>query len=147
MFISDLATADSLPALEATLRYAGRRQRFIANNIANIDTPNFVPTDAPPEDFQKALGEAIDRRRARFGGTRGELEFRSNNTIQPSRGPARFELKPKSSSDNILFHDRNNRDVERMMQDLSENFSAFQIASTLLRSRADLLNSAIAERI
>ena len=56
-------------------------------------------------------------------------------------------LRPSPTGDNLLFHDQNDRDVERIMQDLVENFMAFRTAAQFLRSRFDLISSAIRERI
>jgi flagellar basal-body rod protein FlgB len=149
MFIRELATSDAMPALEATIRFTGRRQAYLANNIANADTPNFRPTDVPPAEFQRVLGEAIDKRRQEFGGHRGSLEFRSSENLRPSRsrlGEPSFDLRPSAQGRNILFHDRNDRDVERMMQDLIENTNVHGMAVQLHRGRSELLNIAIRER-
>jgi flagellar basal-body rod protein FlgB len=56
-------------------------------------------------------------------------------------------LKPRTPSGNVLYHDRNNRDLERLMQDLSENVLAFRVASDLLRRENDLLRTAISQRV
>src|SRR5690606_5575118 len=143
-------TADAMPALEATIRFTARRQKFLSHNIANIDTPHFKPVDVRPRDFQAALGEAVDDRRARWGGHRGDLNFRTSNTIRPgvdTFGRPSFTLEPEPTHDNILFHDRNDRSVERLMQDLVENTATFQLATQLQKARSDLLNSAISERV
>lgn len=150
MFIRELATADAMPALEATIRFAAQRQKFISNNIANIDTPYYRPTDVEPREFQDVLADAVDERRERWGGHRGELNLRATSTIRPgvdASGAPSFTLRPGPSGDNILFHDQNDRSVERLMQDLVENTATFQLATQLMRARSDLLNSAIAERV
>jgi flagellar basal-body rod protein FlgB len=146
MIIKDLMTADALPALTAQMQFAARRQPLIAHNIANISTPDFRPVDVKPQQFQEALSEAVDRRRERFGGVRGELEIRESRELRvDSRG--RLDLRPTASGDNVLFHDRNDRDVERLLQAQTENLAAFRLASQLFRSRMDLLNTAITERV
>ncbi|MGP1309899.1 MAG: hypothetical protein ACTS27_06860, partial [Phycisphaerales bacterium] len=78
------------------------------------------------------------------------LNFRSSNTIRAgvdTFGRPSFSLEPKPTHENILFHDRNDRSVERLMQDLVENTATFQLAAELQKSRSTLLNSAIAERV
>lgn len=146
MLIRDLVTADALPSLAASMRFAARRQPLIAHNIANISTPDFRPIDADPKQFQKTLAEAIDRRRRDLGGVRGELEFRESRDFRVD-SEGQLELQPKPIGDNILFHDRNDRDLERLIQSQVENTAAFQLAATLFRSRMDLLNTAISERV
>lgn len=146
MRIDDLANADALPTLSAMLRFAGQRHRLIAHNIANISTPDFRPKDVSIKDFQRELGSAIDKRRQSFGGTRGELNIRQTREL---RRDARGDLKlvPREAGRNVLFHDRNNRDLERLMQDLVENASAHRFAADMIRSRFDLLRTAISERV
>jgi len=144
--IESLATAGSIPALEMTLKFAGARQRVIAHNIANIDTPGFQPKDADPVDFQRLLGEAVEARRGRNGGTSGSLQWEGSRQIK--RGPGgSLRLEPQTPSGNVLFHDRNSRDLERSMQDLVENAGMYRIASDLLRSRFQIIQAAIAERV
>jgi hypothetical protein len=49
--------------------------------------------------------------------------------------------------ENILFHDGNDRNPERIMQSLVENFITFRTAADLLKSRFNLINTAISERV
>ena len=144
--IDGLVNSGSLPALGASLQFSGARQRIIANNIANIETPNFRPVDVDPTHFQRLLGEAIDERRERTGGMHGDLRMGESRQIEA--GPdGQLVLRPRTASRNVLFHDRNNRDLERMMQDLVENAGAFRVASDLLRSRVGILRTAISQRV
>lgn len=144
--LSDVTSAGALPTLEALMRFAGGRHRIIAHNIANISTPGFVQKDVSVRDFQQTLGQAIAARRAETGGTNGPLALESTDevTIDDS---GRFELNPTTSTGGVLSHDRNNRSVERLMQDHAENVGVFRIASELLRSRMQFMRDAIAERV
>lgn len=56
-----------------------------------------------------------------------------------------LRLTPQTPRPGMLLHDRNNRDLERLMQDLVENMSAFRVASDLLKSQMDTLMTAIRE--
>lgn len=146
MFINQLSNADSLPVLERMMQFAARRQTLIQHNIANISTPAFEPVDVSIAGFQNQLGDAIDRRRERFGGQRGDLELRDSRQVTTS-GSGSLRLNPTGSGRNLMFHDRNNRDAERLMQDLVENATMFRVASDLLRSRMAILRTAISERV
>ena len=53
---------------------------------------------------------------------------------------------PEAAGDNLMFHDGNDRNLERVMQDLAENALAFRLASELFRKEHDILRSAIRER-
>lgn len=143
MLIDQITNADAMPVLERTIQFAARRQELLAHNIANFSTPNFRPRDVSVADFQESLGEAVDRRRA-CGAGRGGLALESTREVKvTARGLALHAGRP---SGNILFHDRNDRDLERTMQDMVENLTAFRVASDLLKSRMELMNAAIRER-
>ncbi len=131
-------------ALEATIRFAGQRQRLIAHNIANISTPNFIQLDVSTSAFQKQLGEAIDRHRGNAG--QGPLDLQPSDEVRPQPNGS-FHLVPNTPSGNIAFQDRNNRDLERLMQDQSENVLVFRTAIDLFKSRSDMMRSALAQRI
>lgn len=147
MLISGLNTSEAVPALKMAISFAAQRQRILAHNIANISTPDFQPLDAPVAEFQRTLGEAIDRHRSgNPGASRAELDWRESRFLRRDRA-GRMVVTPSEPSTNVLFHDRNNRDVERMMQDVSENVVAFRTATDLLKSRNDLMRSAIAGRV
>lgn len=143
MFIRDVVNSGAMPALEMTMRFASQRQRLIAGNIANLSTPNFVPMDVDPRGFQRELGRAMDERDRRGGGA---LAWRGSDEVR-LRSDGSMELRPRTPSGNILFHDRNNRDVERLMQSHVENLTTFRVATDLLRSRMQMLREAMAERV
>ncbi|MCH7571379.1 MAG: flagellar basal body rod protein FlgB [Planctomycetes bacterium] len=143
--IDGVTNAGALPVLERLLQFAGQRHRLIVNNIANIDTPDYRPVDLSTTDFQETLGEAIDSRRARHGNAGGELRLEDSQQIEFHRNS--MTINPEAVGENILFHDRNDRNIERIMQDLVENALTFRMAAEFMRGRFDLINMAIRERI
>lgn len=145
MLIRDLVTADALPALEATMRFAAQRQRIISNNIANFDTPGYRAVDVSVDGFQKALGRAVDARRDATSGVRGSLPWRETSELRGA-DPSRMTLHPTERG-GLLFHDQGARDLERTMQDLVENTATFQVAAKMYASRMRVLQSAISERV
>lgn len=147
MQIRDLMTSGPLPALEMTMRFAGARQRLLAHNIANVDTPNFVGTDVDPRSFQKVLGEAVDRRRERTAGAFGALDWRETRELRAGDEPGTLHLRPQAAHAGVLAHDRNASDLERLMQDMVENASAYRVASDLYRAHRGTLMTAIAQRV
>ena len=143
--INQLDNAGALPVLDRMMRFAAGRQKLIAHNIANFDTPEFRPVDVDPRAFQDQLAEAVETRRARNPAS-GVLELESTREVQPLPD-GRLRLDPRTGSGNILFHDRNNRDLERTMQSLVENAAMFRLASDLYRNRNRVITEAIAERV
>lgn len=145
MFIDLVTNGDAIPVLERSIQFAARRQEVIAHNVANLSTPNFQPLDVSVPDFQASLSRAVDERRSRFGGVTGDLNFKETDEVKLS-GPG-LRLEPQEASGNILFHDRNNRDLERTMQAMVENLTAFRVASDLLRTRMEQVRAAISGRV
>ena len=143
--IDGVTNADAIPVLERMLQFAGARHRLLVHNIANLDTPGFRPADVSVRAFQEALGEAIDARRQRWRPMGTPLPAIDAPGVEVSRD--RLALVPRPAGENILFHDRNDRDLERTMAGLAENFMSFRVAADLLRSRFALINTAIRERI
>ena len=134
-----------MPALEKMFLFAGQRQKIIANNIANIDTPGYIGVDVDPKDFQKLLGEAIDQRRKGNGGASGELRLKETRQVSIVGG--RLELNPTTPTAGVLFHDRGQKSLERLMQQLVENASTFRVVSDLMRRNQSQLKLAIAQRV
>ncbi|MFT3685815.1 MAG: hypothetical protein QM783_12980 [Phycisphaerales bacterium] len=143
----DIASSGSAPALEAAFRFAAQRQKLILHNIANATTPNFVQKDVSVPGFQQMLQSAIDKRND--SGGLGQLPMEGNDEVVPDRTTAGggFTLNPTQPHGGILFHDRNNRSLELLMQDLVENGTMFRVCSDLLKSRSDLMRAAISERV
>ena len=134
---SDINNWGSLPYLERLMQFAGARNSLLNDSIANLDTPGYTPKDVSAVEFQQAMREALAEEESGKPGAR----FRDTQNI-------RFEsdavsLQPIETEENILFHDGNDRSLERLMQGLSENFLAFRYAAELFRNTHETLNSAI----
>ncbi len=143
--IAGLFDNGSMPVLERMAQFTEARQKLLAHNVANLSTPYFKPVDVDPKGFQDELGRAIERRRRTARPTAGELRIRDTRLVDFERDGLR--LRPDASNRNILFHDQNNRDLEREMQSLAENTMAFQVANDFLRSRYGILETAIRGRM
>ena len=135
----------AMPTLERVVQFAGQRHKVLVDNIANLSTPYFKPRDLSPESFQKALGKAIDQRRSSSTPTSGPFELQDTNELKFKNG--RIDTKPQHRNSNILFHDQNNRDVERLMQHLAENTLAHGSAVQMMTHQYSLMQNAISGRI
>jgi len=146
VLISDVTNSGAMPALEQMFAFAGARQRLLAHNIANIETPGFRPLDVSVRGFQASLADAIAKRRGTTGGERGDLDLQSTAEVEQTSSGSLL-LHPETPSGNILYHDRNDRDVERMMKDLAENTLTFRLTGDLIRHQNDILRAAISQRV
>lgn len=142
--IQGMLNSGAIPALQRLVQFTGARHKVLTNNIANLSTPYFKPADLDTKAFQATLADAIDRRRSTAQPLTGELQMR--NTTQIEFRPDGIDVQPSATNDNILFHDQNNRDLERTMQRLAENTLTHNAAIELLRSEFDMMRTAIRER-
>lgn len=144
--IKDIFDYGALPVLERMVQFSGARHKALADNIANISTPYFKPHDLDPAAFQNTLHDAIDRRRdTGINPVAGELDLR--DTRQLRFQPGRVDARPAATNTGILFHDQNNRDVERLMQHLAENTMTHNAGIELIRNELGLLRVAISGRV
>lgn len=146
MFIDDLVNSGALPTLDLSMRFAAQRQQIIAHNVANLETPDFRPMDVSVGGFRKALAGAVEARRRSGVSDSAPLPWRDTADIK-RLADGGLTLLPKTASPGVLFHDRNNRDLEKTMQDMVENVGAFRIASDFYRTRMDILRMAISQRV
>lgn len=140
--IDGMLGGSSLPALERSLQYMAARQKLLAGNIANIETPGYRPVDVSPAAFQGALRDALEQ--GRVDG-QGGLAFDDSAPVAFTEAGA--ELKPQVLAENIMFHDGNDRSLERLLQKMNENIYSFRAASQLIRNQFELVNTAIRERV
>lgn len=136
--VTGIFEGGSLPVLERLAEFTHARHKVLVDNVANLSTPYYKPSDLDPRQFQAHLRDAVDRRRASDNAVNGPLE-----PTPVGEGDDAF------SGDNsgVLFHDQNNRDLERIMQHLAENTLAHRTATELIRNKLEGLRTAIRERV
>ena len=134
-----------MPVLERLVQFTGARHQVITHNIANLSTPHFRPRELNIEQFQRQLGRAVDERRATSSPAQSPL--RMSNTRELRFHDKGLDARTEPLDENIMFHDRNNRDLERIMQDLAENTLTHNAGLQMLKSEFDLLKMAIRGRV
>ncbi|MEX0776182.1 MAG: flagellar basal body rod protein FlgB [Phycisphaeraceae bacterium] len=142
--MDDLLSGGALPVLQRLVQFTEARQRVLVDDIANVSTPYFKPRDLSTASFQATLRQAIDRRR-QSANPAGPLDVQDTRELR--FGKNGIETSPNRDNQGILFHDQNNRDLERLMQHLAENTMAHRTGLELLRSEIAVINVAIRERL
>jgi flagellar basal-body rod protein FlgB len=147
VMIAGLTHSGPIPTLERTVQFTSARHKVLTNNIANLSTPHFKPKELDPGQFQAQLREAVEARRdnPQAERTGGPLKVGDSDQLQFEKDGV--NARPKPANDNIMFHDRNNRSLERQMQNLAENTLMHRTSITMLKNEFDLLNTAISERV
>ncbi len=144
MWIDRLTASPVTHAIELTAQFAEQRQKLLAENLANIDTPNYHSQRLDPAAFQASLRQALeDSERA---GTRG-LKLRDN--AQFATGPdGQIRVRPACEpASNVLFHDGTNARLEELLSDVAKNSLSYEVATALLRGRYEGLLRAIRGRV
>ena len=144
MWIDRVTASPIRQALELTAQFAEQRQKVLAENLANIDTPNYHSQRLDPAAFQASLRQALEQ--ADCGGQR-RLTLRDN--AQFSTDPdGQIEVRPaREPAANALFHDGTNARLEELLGDVAKNSLAYEAATTLLKSQYGLLLMAIRGRV
>lgn len=145
MLIDGLLNRGSMPVLEQVMSFTEARHEVLADNISNFDTPGYKVKDLPVEEFFSALREAVTRRDQRGAGD--PLTPRSTRNLKWDR-QGRLEAQAVELRDNnILFHDNNNRFVEKQLSGMAQNALRHNVTAELLRGKYELLRTAISGRL
>ena len=135
----------ALPVLDRMVQFTEARQAVLADSVANLSTPYHRPRDLDPQAFQAELRRGIQQRRRAGGPLDRPLELRRSTELTFRHD--RLEATGRPTDRNLLFHDQNNRDLERTMQKIAENQLAHNAAIRLLGNQFDMLETAIRESV
>ncbi len=126
----------SYELLRQVAMFGERRQQVLAENVANIDTPNYKTRDLDGEGFRAALREAVlsSTSPGHAGGAKA-------NPFDPEL----FTTRPLAPP-NLTFQDGNNRSVEREVSELTKNLLMQNFAVELMAAQTQLLAAVISER-
>lgn len=123
-----------IPLLHKGLKAYSMRQKSIADNIANVDTPNFKRSEV---NFEEELKEALAEKKVK-GYVTNEKHFQF--------GRRKIEkVKPEYvvPDDPSLASGVNNVNIDKEMAELAKNQINYQSASTLMKNIFNRLKSAI----
>lgn len=138
-----MATGISLSRVDGDISFAldglTARQRAIANNIANVDTPQFKGSEVR---FEQQLARATSRQQ----GTSDVEMFRTDER-HLSFGGASGEVAPEvvQLDETTLRNDGNNVDIDQEMVKLADTQIRYDAAVRLVSQRYGMLQSIITE--
>ncbi|HEX6984969.1 MAG TPA: flagellar basal body protein [Planctomycetaceae bacterium] len=116
--------------------FGERRQQVLAENVANIDTPNYKTRDLDTEGFRAALRAAV-----LSATSPGQASVDGTTSFTPDL----FAPRPVEPP-NLTFQDGNNRSIEREVTELTKNLLMQNFAVELMAAQTQLLSAVIAER-
>ena len=121
-----------LSQIKGRLSWLDERQRVIAQNVANADTPGYVGRDLnQPTDFARALAE---------GGNGVRMVRTSAMHIAPAGPTARFESRSAPDSETTL--DGNSVVVDEQMLKMAESRMAYDAAIGFYQKSMQMLRLA-----
>ncbi|MBI9017094.1 MAG: flagellar basal body rod protein FlgB [Phycisphaerae bacterium] len=140
MIFESLLNRGSMPVLQQVMSFTEARHEVLANNVSNFDTVGYKMQDLAKDEFFAELNRAIKQRDA--GGAGAQLEMRNTSNIKFNNNSLRASVL-ESESNNILFHDKNNRSVEKQMAEMAKNTIMHDVVAELLRGKYNGLQTAI----
>lgn len=136
---------DTLNFQAEALSLRSERQRLIASNIANADTPGYVSKDF---DFSTALRQATGQRSvgdSSIGTTRLQLQGANPGHLGLNGAPAGSRAEPElgyaaASQTNL---DSNTVDLDRERANFADNTVCYEATLRFINSQVRTLNTAI----
>jgi len=132
-----LFTEDAFLVLKNSLRASAQRHEVIANNIANVNTPNFKKSRV---SFENELKSALKT----SGGS--SLVCTSSKHMSGSvRSPASVMPKEMLVEKTAMSLNGNNVDVDEEMTELAKNTIYYNALVELMKSKINMLKTAVRE--
>ncbi len=125
--------------LEKGLDAYATRAKALANNIANINTPNYKREDIA---FEEILSQSLDDSK-RFEG-----KVTQNGHIEISSIPQIDDVKAEivKEEETFMRNDGNNVDIERENAEFTKNNIRYQFATSRMTSSFNILKGVIKGR-
>ncbi len=125
---------DTLNFQAEALTLRSERQRLIASNIANADTPGYVARDM---DFASALREATGQQK-----TAGQMTATTAGHLQPLAG-ARAEANLRYATPSQINLDRNTVDMDRERASFADNSVKYEATLRFINGSVKTMLDAI----
>jgi flagellar basal-body rod protein FlgB len=136
--LNGILGSKAISALEQMGAFTEARQKVIAENIANVDTPGYQHKQVGLESFQQALSQAMQA-----GASDQPLGPVSSDQVQYD-ATGHMVLRPGiTPADNLTFHDGTNGQIEKDMTEMAQNTLLHQVSAEMLARKYRGLETAI----
>jgi len=124
--------------MEKSMDAYSLRAKALANNIANVNTPNYKREDT---DFENVLREAVDKENnPKIEGYMTDKKHIKINSIPDINNIQAKIIKEKNT---IMRNDRNNVDIEVEESEFSKNDIRYQFATNRLTQDFNIIKNVI----
>lgn len=119
------------------LGWLAKRQEVLAQNIANSDTPRYVPNDLAPQQFRKYLTMTPTPHVPK-----AEMRLTSASHIEPLHRPPKF--REDDDDDTYEIAPAGNAVIlEEQLMAVNETQGAFRLATNLYEKHVRMIKAAI----
>jgi len=133
----DLSKMPLFKMAQMRLQWAAERQRVLAQNISNIDTPDFRPKDIEAPDFERLVTQATQPVRT----VMTDPAHQPGTLADRGTFDARTERRPFETS-----LDGNQVVLEEQMQKVGETRSRYMLASNVFEKHIKMLTIALGKQ-
>jgi flagellar basal-body rod protein FlgB len=132
----DLANIPLFRALTQRMSWLGDRQNVLAQNVANVDTPGYVPHDVKAPSFRELV-------RGGAGGSAGRLALAATSPehLAGQRPPTAFREEARRGAQRVPSG--NAVSVEEEMMKIAETANDHQLATSLYKRHIGMIKSVL----
>jgi flagellar basal-body rod protein FlgB len=124
--------------MKSRMQMLGERQKVIAQNVANVSTPGFVPRDVDQDAFARQLARSV---RGQATQATALVATQPGHIAAPAQGgPAALQISKTPDSETTL--DGNQVVVEEQMMKIAETRTDFETMVGLYQKSLGLLRLA-----
>jgi flagellar basal-body rod protein FlgB len=127
-------------AIGAKMDYLNQRQRIIAQNVANSDTPGYRPSDLKPVDFGRVL-KGIEEK--------GQLKVRLDTTSAGHMPPADKIADPRAAKQRSTYEVApagNAVIMEEQLINANRTVADYNLMANLLQKNVGMIRTALGVR-
>ena len=139
MFGMDLLQIPLFAMLRGRLGYLSERQQLIAQNVANADTPGYLPKDLKPFSFQAQMQTL---RQPDGASATPEMTQPGHMSLAPGGSTSRSKSRPATARDSETRLDGNAVVLEEEMMKMSDARMNYDAAISFYQKSLGLLQLA-----
>lgn len=132
--------------LTQSMDWLTTRQRVIAQNIANANTPDYQARDLKPADFSKTLGSLMGKQSLARSTQQLPMDITSNAHMDKKLSVGRKDSGQPSDTTYEVTPDSNGVELEEQMMKSSETAGKYQMVANLYAKNMAMMKIAVSSR-
>ena len=133
----DLHSLPLFAALTKRMDWLGERQKVLANNVANSDTPNFNAKDLKPLTFRELIRDSENR-----------VSMTATHAAHQAGGPsAEAKVAPQVEDEPYEISPQGNGvSIEEQLMKIGETRMNYELTANLYKKHLDMFRMALSRR-